>query len=82
LEERRTKEDRGLGPDCGAGMDRANSVGSRRPGEMVLDGIKKLGLEVSRVVTGEREDWQGMIGDKEKVIPMIRLDLGRTPLEI
>jgi hypothetical protein len=49
---------------------------------MVLDGIKKLGLEVSRVVTGEREDWQGMIGDKEKVIPMIRLDLGRTPLEI
>jgi hypothetical protein len=81
VEERRTKEDRGLGPDCGAGMDRANSVGSRRPGDMVLDGIKKLGLEVSRVVTGEREYWQGMI-KKEKVIPMISLDLGRTPLEI
>jgi hypothetical protein len=76
VEERRTKEDRGLGPDCGAGMDRANSVGSRRPGEMVLDGIKKLGLEVSRVVTGEREYWQGMIRRERKSNPNDQLRPG------
>jgi hypothetical protein len=76
VEERRTKEDRGLGPDCGAGMDRANSVGSRRPGDMVLDGIKKLGLEVSRVVTGEREYWQGMIRRERKSNPNDQLRPG------
>jgi hypothetical protein len=76
VEERRTKEDRGLGPDCGAGMNRANSVGSRRPGDMVLDGIKKLGLEVSRVVTGEREYWQGMIRRERKSNPNDQLRPG------
>jgi hypothetical protein len=43
---------------------------------MVLDGIKKLGLEVSRVVTGEREYWQGMIRRERKSNPNDQLRPG------